>query len=137
MHAKEMLQVRPNDLSDVDAEVLAECIEACFACAQACTACADACLSEDAVAELTHCIRTDLDCADLCEAVGRMLSRRTAYDVNVDDAFLEACASVCGACAEACATHAGTHEHCRICAEACERCERACRRLIDVRRVVA
>src|SRR5690554_5492529 len=45
-------------------------------CAQACTACADACLSEDMVAELTKCIRTNLDCADLCETTG-IVSRHT------------------------------------------------------------
>ena len=51
----------PKDLGEVDREELTACIEACFECAQACTACADACLSEDMVAELTKCIRTNAD----------------------------------------------------------------------------
>ena len=45
-----------------------------FRCAQTCTACADACLSEDSVADLRYCIRTDLDCADICAATGTVLT---------------------------------------------------------------
>ncbi len=68
--AGQMLETYPQSLGGVDQEKLRACIEACFECAQACTACADACLSEDRVAELTKCIRTDLDCADICETTG-------------------------------------------------------------------
>ena len=63
--AAEMLRTYPKDLGQADRKVLVECIEACVECAQSCTACADACLSEEMVAELTKCIRTNLDCADL------------------------------------------------------------------------
>ena len=109
---------------------LRESIEACVECAQACTACADACLSEDSVAELTKCIRTNLDCADLCETTGRVLSRHTGYDANITRAVLEACQTACKACADECEQHAQMHEHCRVCAEACRRCERACADLL-------
>ena len=68
-----MLATYPKDLGGVDEQKLAACIAACFECAQTCTACADACLSEDMVAELTKCIRTNLDCADICESTGRAL----------------------------------------------------------------
>ncbi|MVA75057.1 four-helix bundle copper-binding protein [Auraticoccus sp. F435] len=126
-----MLETYPKDLGGVDREKLAACIAACFKCAQACTACADACLAEDMVAELTTCIRTDLDCADICQTTGRALSRRTGYDAAVTRAFLEACATACKACGDECESHAGMHEHCRACAEACRRCEQACRELLD------
>ncbi len=102
------------------------CIEACVECAQACTACADACLSEDNVAELSKCIRTNLDCADICETTGRVLSRHTGYDANITRALLQACMTVCRSCADECGRHADAHEHCRICAEACRRCAEAC-----------
>ncbi|MBV7700981.1 four-helix bundle copper-binding protein [Streptomyces sp. TRM70350] len=128
---KEMLETYPADLGGVDREKLARCIEECFACAQACTACADACLSEEMVAELRKCIRTDLDCADICETTGRVLSRHTGYDANITRAHLEACAQTCKACADECERHAGRHDHCRVCAEACRRCEEACRELIQ------
>ena len=45
----------------LDRELLARAVDAAAACAQACTACADACLSEEMVADLRRCIRTDLD----------------------------------------------------------------------------
>lgn len=125
----QMLETYPESLGGVDREKLRACIEACFECAQACTACADACLSEDTVAELTKCIRTNLDCADLCATTGRVLSRHTGYDANLTRAVLEACAQACKACGDECARHAGHHEHCRVCAEACRRCARACREL--------
>ena len=101
-----------------------------MACAQACTACADACLSEDSVAELRKCIRTDLDCADICETTARVLSRHTGYDANITRAVLEACATTCHSCGDECDAHAGHHEHCRVCAQACRRCEDACRELL-------
>ncbi|WP_278255421.1 four-helix bundle copper-binding protein [Nocardioides convexus] len=82
------------------------------------------------VADLTKCIRTDLDCADICIATGNALSRHTGYDASLTSAFLEACATACNACGDECAQHAQMHEHCRICAEACRRCEEACRALI-------
>jgi hypothetical protein len=44
-HIQKMLAAHPWP-DNVDREVLATCIEECFACAQTCTSCADACLSE-------------------------------------------------------------------------------------------
>lgn len=126
----EMLEAYPKDLGYVDKDKLAACIEACFECAQSCTACADACLSEDMVAELTKCIRTNLDCADICAATGSALSRHTGYDANITRAILEACVTACQACGDECSRHADMHDHCRICAEACRRCEQACRDLL-------
>jgi hypothetical protein len=127
----QMLDSYPKDLGGVDRQKLQACIEACVECAQACTACADACLSEDMVAELVTCIRTDLDCADVCAATGRVLSRHTGYDAHLTRAVLEACATACRTCGDECAQHAQMHEHCRVCAEACRRCEKACRELLD------
>ena len=126
----QMLDAYPKDLGGIDRQKLQECIDACVTCAQACTACADACLSEDILAGLRKCIRTDLDCADVCEATGRVLSRHTGYDANLTRAVLEACATACRACGDECAQHAEMHAHCRVCAEACRRCESACRELL-------
>ncbi|GGS55829.1 MULTISPECIES: four-helix bundle copper-binding protein [Actinokineospora] len=128
--AADMLRTYPKDLGGVDTAKLAACVEACFTCAQACTACADACLSEDMVAELVKCVRTNLDCADICETTGRVLSRHTGYDAHLTRAVLEACATACKSCGDECASHADMHEHCRTCADACRACERACRELL-------
>jgi hypothetical protein len=129
-HASAMLDTYPADLGGVDKSALAACIDACFDCAQTCTACADACLSEQMVAEMVKCIRTNLDCADVCDATGRVLSRHTGYDANLTRAVLEACAQACKSCGDECGGH--THmQHCQVCAEACRRCEQACRQLIS------
>jgi len=128
-YAKQMLDTYPRDFN-LDANVLAATIDALSDCAQACTACADDCLSEEMVAELTKCIRTCLDCDDVCTATLRVISRQTEYDANVTRAVLQACVAVCKSSGDECERHAGMHEHCRVCAEACRRCEQACNDLL-------
>jgi hypothetical protein len=128
--ATEMLRTSPSP-TGFAADALAGCIDACFDCAQACTACADACLGEEMVAELRRCITTDLNCADMCDATGRVLSRQTEYDAELTRAVLTACRDTCRRCADECDRHAGMHEHCRICAASCRRCEQACDQLLS------
>jgi hypothetical protein len=82
------------------------------------------------VADLISCIRTDLDCADICVATGAVMTRQTASNAGIRRAILEACRTACAACADECERHAGMHEHCRICAEACRQCEAACASLL-------
>jgi hypothetical protein len=48
------------------------------------------------MADLAKCVRTSLDCADICEATGRVLSRHTGYDVKLTRATLQACATASG-----------------------------------------
>lgn len=128
--AARMLESYPRDFN-VDAGVLAECIAACSDCASACTLCADDCLSEQNVAELVKCIRLDLDCADVCAATGRIVSRQTEYDANLTRAALQACVTACRSCGEECARHGERGmEHCRVCADECDRCRRACEALL-------
>ncbi|MDI3196230.1 four-helix bundle copper-binding protein [Pseudarthrobacter sp. AL07] len=129
-HVQSMLDAHPEDLGSIDKAKLVECIQACFECAQTCTACADACLSEGMVAELTICIRTNLDCVDICVAAGKILSRQGSYDADMTRAVLEACRTVCKACADECGQHASMHRPCEVCVEACRRCEQACADLL-------
>jgi uncharacterized membrane protein len=128
-YARQLLDTYPRAFN-VDAGVLAATIDALSDCAQACTACADDDLSEQDVAELVKCIRLCLDCADVCTATVRVISRQTEYDANVTRPLLEACAATCKSCGDECERHAHLHEHCRVCAEACRRCEQACRELL-------
>ncbi len=130
MNTQQMLSTHPNPL-DLDMSALSECIDACFACAQACTACADACLGGDMVEEMRYCIRTDLDCADVCTATGRVLSRQTTPSRDLILAQVGACLKACQICGEECRRHADKHEHCRICGKACRRCEEACDALLN------
>ena len=129
MRTTEMTHAYPSEIN-LDRELVARTIDALVACGQACTACADACLSEEMVAELRKCIRTDLDCADICDTTARVLSRHTGYDANITRAQLQACVQACRSCGQECEAHAGMHEHCRICAEACRACEQACTELL-------
>jgi hypothetical protein len=122
-HVTEMLKTHPQATAN---EALARCIDECFACAMTCTSCADACLAEKDIQELVRCIRLNLDCADVCEATGRMLTRQTNLEARLALSMLETCAQACRVCAEECERHAGHHEHCDVCAEACRRCEQTC-----------
>jgi hypothetical protein len=128
MHAREMIGTHPAVQGQIN-DALIRCIEECYSCAQTCTSCADACLSERMVQELTQCIRLDLDCADICNITGRILTRRTGSDDEVMRRMLSVCAAACRLCAEECQKHASMHEHCRICAESCRRCMEACQEL--------
>lgn len=93
-----MINAHPNPTDDLDVDKLSEAIDAALACAQTCTACADACLAEETVAELRDCIRTDLDCADICATTAAVLSRRTGSNLTVVKAQLEACRTACATC---------------------------------------
>jgi hypothetical protein len=116
--------------STLDASVLAATIEAMNDCAQACTADADADLGDSELANMIACVRLCLDCADVCTATARVVSRQTAYEPGVLRPLLEACAAICARCGDECEMHAHTHAHCRICQDACRRCEQACRDLL-------
>lgn len=129
MKTAEMMNTYPAEIS-LDRDLLARTVDALVACAQACTACADACLSEEEVPELRKCIRSNLDCADICATTARVLSRHTGFDVNVTRAQIQACVEACKSCGDECEQHAGHHEHCRVCAEACRACEQACNELL-------
>jgi hypothetical protein len=127
---RQMLESHPWP-GNVDRDVLARCIEACFECTETCTSCADACLSEkDMIEELRKCIRLDLDCADICQTTARVLIRQTEYDAPLTKAQLQACREACATCAEECERHSEMG-HCRICAEACRRCQEACDALLS------
>ena len=130
MKTGEMLETYPKSMN-LDRALLASAIESIVECSQACTACADACLSEEMVADLRKCVRTNMDCADVCDATARVLSRHTGYDANISRALLEACIAACKACGDECEQHASMHEHCWVCGEACRACETACRELLS------
>jgi hypothetical protein len=125
-HVTAMLETHPQATPN---EALARCIQECVGCALACTSCADACLAEEQVHDLVRCIRLNLDCADVCDATGRVLTRQTSFEPQLAQSMLAACAQACRICAEECERHAEHHEHCRVCAEACQRCEQACEEL--------
>jgi len=129
-HTREILEAAPS-VPGFDVEDLATAIDACTDASVACTACADADLAEDDVASLRVCIELDADCADICSATARVLSRRARYDVLLVQRLLQACVRACASCAEECERHAEHHRHCALCGEACRTCQRTCEKLLQ------
>lgn len=82
------------------------------------------CLAAERI-DMRQCIRSCLDCADICGATARMAVRRTGQNVEVLRTVLDACARTCELCAEECSRH--DHEHCKLCAEMCRECASDCR----------
>jgi hypothetical protein len=111
---------------DLNVDALAAVIEAAGDCAAHCYACADACLEEGDPA-LARCIRSDLDCADICATTAAVLARAGRSGAPWVEQ-VRVCLEACRACAEECEQH--DHDHCRVCAEACRRCEEACSKLL-------
>ncbi len=124
---KRLLKTHPRPASHAGREALAA-IDAAAECALVCTACADACLSEPDLARLADCIRLDLECAEICRLVARLLARPGRQDRDSLERALDTCSRACRACAEECGRH--DHEHCRICAEACLASADACETMV-------
>lgn len=101
----------------------AECIKACYECAAACDHCATACLSEPDPANMADCIRTDLDCAQMCRFAAAVMARGSDFAEEV----CRLCAKMCKKCGDECAQH--DHDHCKACAEACLACAEECRKM--------
>ena len=115
----------------VGVAAVAAAVDACLECVQACTSCADADLLEADVEELRTCIALDQNCADVCDATARVLSRPGQWDAVVVYGLLQSCVRVCVACAEECAKHAAHHRHCAICERVCRACVASCEALLD------
>ncbi len=118
------------DEEDLRHDTRAACVRACNLCAEATNACADACLGDPAVAELVICIRTNLDCADMCATAGEILDRFRGNHPELVRSVLEACATVCDVCASECRAYADRYPSCARAAEACEACAAACRAML-------
>jgi hypothetical protein len=129
-YIKQMFAAHPVDPSSDHSKAI-KCITAAYSSAEACNACADACLGEEDPASEVQCIRTSLDCADICLATAKIVSRMTATNKELVGAQLRACQTACEICAAESGKHGEHMEHCRICAEACTRCARACEALLS------
>lgn len=71
-----------------------------------------------------------MDCADLCAATARVLTRQTEVPSELIHAQLHACIVACQICGDECERHAGVHEHCRICGDTCRHCQERCNFLL-------
>ena len=128
-HASEMMKELEYP-AYVDRALMVTCLDALGDCVETCGADEEACLAETAVVALRRCTTLDLNCADVCQATLRVLTRAVEFDAEVARAMIGACLVVCRKCGAECRLHGGTYEHCRVCAEACQRCEEACAGLL-------
>lgn len=104
------------------------CAAACADCQRSCDSCAAHCLSMVADGHKDHrqTLQTCLDCADICAAADRIVSRSGPFS----DAICRACAEACDRCAKACEQFPDD-EHMAKCAKECRKCQRACEEMID------
>lgn len=125
MSIEKMMAVHP-DAGGAN-EAVARAVRHALFCAAICTSCADADSAEQM--DMRQCVRSCLDCADICAATARVAVRQTGTNRAVTRAMLETCATACESCAEECERH--DHDHCRRCAEMCRECARDCRAAIE------
>jgi len=124
MSIEKMISEHPDVVaSGAHNEALGKAVKHAMYCAAICNSCADACLAEEM--DMHQCVRTCLDCSDVCEATYRVATRRTGSNVAVIRAMLEACIRTCEICEAECAKH--DNDHCRRCAQMCRECAEDCR----------
>lgn len=104
-------------------EKFAACIEACYRCAATCDHCATACLQEPDPKMLVDCVRSDLDCAEVCRIATAAMARGSDSVAQI----CRLCAELCDKCATECEKH--KHDHCKECAKACRDCAEECRKI--------
>lgn len=128
---RQIIDCHPAGYGLLDRKRLDAAILGLYESAQAATACADGCLNEGMIKEMTACVRACQDCADMSETAARVLSRYTAFNVDVVRPVLEAAIAVLGSCGDECARHASMHMHARLCSETCRRAEKAVQAMLD------
>lgn len=126
MSLQKMIAAHPQVQDETEELVLAA--RHAMLCSLFCTSCADACSAEEM--DMAQCIRNCLDCADVCAATARLAVRRTAQNIEVLRAQLEACINACETCAAECERH--DNPHCALCAKMCRECAEDCRKALPL-----
>ena len=126
MSIAKMIAAHPDVAGNLN-EPLALAVRHAMFCAAICTSCADACVAEEM--DMRQCVRSCLDCGDVCDMVMKVATRRTGSNEVVLRETLQFCVTTCDLCAEECAKH--DNDHCRRCAEMCRECARDCRAALE------
>ena len=126
MSIAKMIAAHPDVAGNLN-EPLALAVRHAMFCAAISTSCADACVAEEM--DMRQCVRTCLDCADVCDMVMKVATRRTGSNEVVLREALQLCVTTCDLCAEECAKH--DNDHCRRCAEMCRECAGDCRAALE------
>lgn len=103
-----------------------ECAKANADCQRECDSCALHCAEMLARGHQDHytTLRACLDCADLCSAAAKIMSRSGPFSAEICDA----CAEACRRCGDACKQHPDDPRM-KDCAEHCQHCEKSCREM--------
>ncbi len=103
------------------------CAEACSECQRICDSCSTHCLNQVAEGNQDHktTVQTCLDCAEICAAAARIVSRGGPFSETI----CRACAEACNRCAESC-EQMPDDQHMAECAKVCRKCEQECREMI-------
>ena len=102
------------------------CIDACNQCAAECEHCATECLHEIDAQMLAKCIELERYCADMCRTAASFMARSDEHTIGFVNKFCDLCAEICIACADECSKHTQMEhckksaEVCRKCAEECK-----------------
>ena len=128
MSLQKMISLHPHVQDESEELILAG--RHAMLCSLFCRSCADACVAEMAASQMdmSQCIRTCLDCADVCASTARLATRRTAQNIELLRAQLELCIKACETCASECEKH--DHDHCKLCATMCRECAEDCRKAL-------
>ncbi len=126
---EQILQSHPCQ-SQIDMDMLLDCVNACFDTVQACSACAAACLSEENIRPLVRCIRMNQDCSDIAGVTGKMLVRLNSTDWSILRSQLLACAAACHECAAECESNRRQYEYCHETMEVCRYSEESIKTLL-------
>lgn len=104
-----------------------ECAEICTECQRKCDECVRHCVEMLAQGSERHqkTLATCQDCADLCAAAARIVSRCGPFSREV----CEACAEACSACAESCERFSND-DLMTQCADICRECEEQCNHMV-------
>jgi hypothetical protein len=109
-------------------EMLLKCAEACNRCQRECDACSHHCLYLVAQGKKEH-IKTQQtcqDCAVVCATSAQVVARKGPFT----DLICKACAEACNRCGKACA-HFNDDPDMKRCTDECRRCEQACREMLS------
>jgi hypothetical protein len=113
---------------DHHAAVFEHCAKACSDCQRSCDSCARHCAHLVAEGKKEHLktLGTCVDCANVCATAAQIVARQGQFS----DLICKACAQACERCGKACAQYPDDR-HMKACAEECRRCEQACRTMLQ------
>jgi hypothetical protein len=105
-----------------------KCARACSDCQRSCDSCSTHCAHLLAEGKKEHhkTLATCQDCATHCAAAASIVARKGPFS----DLICKACAEACERCGKACEAFPGD-KHMKQCAEECRRCEKACREMLE------